>query len=61
MTPQLETWVFACSVVFLVGMLMVVASAVPAVQRRYPRVLLHGFLVAIGSFGLVIAGALLIG
>ena len=61
MNPTLEAWIFGCSLLFLAGMLLVVGSAVPAVQRRFPRVLLVGFLLAIASFALVLAGALLLG
>lgn len=57
MTPTLEAWLFACSLLFLAGIVLVVASGVPAVARRHPRALLHGFLVAIASFGLVLLGA----
>ena len=60
MSPALDAWVFACSLLFLAGMLMVVGSAVPAVQRRYPKALPHGFLLAVASFGLVIVGAVLL-
>jgi len=60
MNPTLEAWIFACSLLFLAGMLLVVGSAVPAVQRRFPRVLLAGFLLAIASFALVLVGAWLL-
>lgn len=53
----LDTWLFACSLLFLAGIVLVVASASPALARRYPRALLHGFLLAIASFGLVLLGA----
>jgi len=59
-SPALEAWVFGCSLLFLGGILLVVGSAVPAVQRRYPRALLHGFLLAIASFALVLVGALIL-
>ncbi len=45
---------FACSLVFLLGVLMVTASAFEGVRARYPGVMLHGFLVAVGSFVLVL-------
>ncbi len=61
MNPTLEAWIFGCSLLFLLGMLLVVGSAVPAVQRRFPRILIAGFLVAIASFALVLVGALLLG
>jgi hypothetical protein len=59
-SPALNAWVFGCSLLFLAGMVLVVASAIPAVARRYPRALPHGFLMAVASFGLVIVGALLL-
>lgn len=45
---------FACSLVFLLGVLMVAASAFEGVSERYPQVMLHGFLVALASFVLVL-------
>jgi hypothetical protein len=59
MSATLETWIFACSLLFLAGMLMVAASAVPSLQARFPRLLFRGFGAAALSFGLVLAGALL--
>lgn len=58
MSATLETWIFVCSLIFLAGMLMVAASALPAVQARHPRLLFRGFAIAAGSFFLVLAGAL---
>jgi len=45
---------FACSLVFLLGVLMVAASAWGGVRARYPQVMLQGFLVALASFVLVL-------
>lgn len=45
---------FVCSLIFLLGVLMVAASAFSSVRERYPQVMLHGFLVAVGSFALVL-------
>lgn len=45
---------FACSLVFLLGVLMITASAFAGVRARYPQVMLHGFLVSVGSFVLVL-------
>ncbi len=45
---------FSCSLIFLLGVLMVAASAFSGVRERYPQVMLHGFLVAVGSFALVL-------
>jgi len=61
MSPALETWVFFCSLIFLAGIVLVVSAAVPAAQRRYPKALLHGFLLAVASFALVIVGAVILG
>ncbi len=59
-SPALETWVFVSSWVFLIGMALVVAYAVPTVRARYPKVLFLGFGLAIASFALVGLGALLL-
>lgn len=61
MSPALENWIFACSLLFLLGIVLVVSAAVPAARERYPKALLHGFLLAIASFALVIVGALVLG
>lgn len=45
---------FVCSLIFLLGVLMVAASAFEGVKARYPQVMLHGFLVSVGSFVLVL-------
>lgn len=48
-----ETWDWLVTVAgwtFLLGTLMVAASALPAVTRRTPRLLLHGFFVTLASF-----------
>ncbi|CAN5659055.1 hypothetical protein BH23DEI1_BH23DEI1_09050 [soil metagenome] len=57
----LDLIVYLASWVFLIGMLMVVATAVPAIGSRYPRIVLHGFLVAISSFVIVGVAALALG
>jgi len=59
-SPALEAWIFACSLLFLAGIVLVVSAAVPAARRRYPKGLLHGFLLAVASFALVIVGALIL-
>jgi len=46
---------------FLVGVLLVVVSPVPALSRRFPRLYLTGFLLSVVSVFLVLAGALLLG
>ena len=51
--PTLDAIVYFASWVFLIGILMVVSLLVPAVRNRYPKVLLHGFLVAVSSFVIV--------
>lgn len=45
---------FGCSLIFLLVVLMVAASAFEGVRARYPQVMLHGFLVAVASFVLVL-------
>jgi len=56
--PVLETTVRVASFLFLGGMLLLVASAVPAVTRRFPRAFALGSLLALGSILLVLGGAL---
>lgn len=46
------------SYVFLTGTLLLALSVVPALTRRWPRLLLLGFVVAVGSFVLVLVAAL---
>jgi hypothetical protein len=60
-SPALETWVFVCSLLFLAGIVLVVSAAVPVARERYPKALIHGFLLAIASFALVILGAVILG
>ncbi len=52
--PANDPLLFGCSLVFLLGVLMVAASAFASVRARYPQVMLHGFLVALLSFALVL-------
>lgn len=50
------TWdwlVAAAAWCFLAGMLLVAASAFPAVARRRPRLMLDGFLLTVASLALV--------
>ncbi len=50
---------FICSLIFLLGVLMVTASAFERVSARYPKIMLHGFLVSVGSFVLVLVVGIL--
>ena len=54
MNPTWEWLVTLAAWLFLTGTVLVVASAVPAVARRRPRLMLDGFLLAIVSFVLVL-------
>ena len=45
---------FSLSLLFLLGVLMVAASAFGGVGARYPKVMLHGFLVSVLSLALVL-------
>ena len=45
--------------VFLAGVVMVGLAAVPSLTSRWPKLLLWGFLTAIGSFAIVGLAALL--
>ena len=48
-------WLIAVAAwVFLFGTVMVTASAVPGVAKRYPRLFVLGFLMGIASFLLVL-------
>lgn len=57
----LDRVLYLASLLFLVGMVMVVATAVPAVARRYPRMMLAGFLLSILSIVVVGVAALVLG
>jgi hypothetical protein len=50
----------AAAYLFLVGIVLVVASPIPALSRRFPRLYLLGFLLSVVSVFLVLAGALLL-
>lgn len=52
-----DTWMFASSLLFLGGILMVLASAIPAVAQRYPKALMHGFLTTLIAVALAVVGA----
>lgn len=55
MSPTWDWLVAVAAWLFLAGTLLVASSAVPAVARRWPRLVLVGFLLAIASFVLVLA------
>jgi hypothetical protein len=57
--PALLLSIRVASYLFLAGIIMVLASLFPAVQRRAPRIFLYGFLVAAGSLFVVLFAALL--
>lgn len=57
----LDRIIHLASWVFLIGVTLVVATAVPAIGGRYPRLVLHGFLVALSSFVIVGVAALVRG
>ena len=48
---------FISSLIFLVGVLMVTAAMFERVQERYPKIMLHGFLLAVLSIVVVAAFA----
>ncbi len=56
---MLDLTVRVAAYLFLLGVLMVVGSAVPAVTRRYRKVFVHGFLLSVLSLFLVLGAALL--
>ncbi len=59
--PILDRWLYAASWLFLLGIVMVIASAVPALVRRVPRLLPYGFFVCVGSLALVLVAAIVRG
>ena len=61
MSSALSLLVRIAAYLFLVGVLLVVVSPVPALSRRFPRLYLTGFLLSVVSVFLVLAGALLLG
>lgn len=61
MSSALSFLVRIAAYLFLLGIVMVVASPVPALSRRFPRLYLAGFLLSVVSVFLVLAGALLLG
>ena len=52
-----ERVLFVSSLIFLVGVLMVTAAVFEGVRERYPKIILHGFLLAILSFVIVVVSA----
>ncbi len=59
--PVLDGWLFAASWLFLAGIVLVVASAVPALARQFPRLLVTGFMLALASLVVVLVAALALG
>ena len=59
--PVLDGWLYAASWLFLAGIVLVVASAVPALTRRFPRLLMTGFMLALASLVVVLIAALVRG
>ena len=53
-----ERVLFIGSLIFLVGVLMVTVAIFEGVRERYPKIILHGFLLAILSFVIVGVSAL---
>jgi len=54
----LDAWLHAASWLFLIGVLMVVGSGVPALVRRFPRILMQGFMLTLASIGVALIAAL---
>lgn len=59
MSAALTLTIRIAAYLFLAGILMVVLSPVPALSRRFPRLYLAGFLLAVASLLLVLGGAVL--
>lgn len=60
MNAIFDIWMFACSFLFMLGMLLSVASPLPWVAKRNPRALMHGFLLALLAVAGAVAGAVLL-
>ena len=52
---------FGLSLAFLLGVVLAAASVVPALRERYPRLMLQGFLLAVGAILAAFVVALLRG
>lgn len=52
---------FVSAVIFLTGMIMVVAGIFPIVNERYPKIMVQGMMVAASSLVLMLFFALLFG
>lgn len=61
MSGPLALTIRVAAYLFLLGILMVVLSPLPGLSRRFPRLYLTGFLLAVGSLVLVLAGAIAFG
>lgn len=59
MSAPVALTVRVAAYLFLLGILMVVLSPLPPLARRFPRLYLTGFLLAVASLLLVLAGAVL--
>lgn len=55
MNPTWEPGIHLAAWAFLLGVLLITASAAPAVRARWPGAMGLGFLVAVASFVLVLA------
>ena len=55
---MLELTIQVAAYMFLLGVVMLFASAIPAVTRRYRKVFMHGFLLSVLSLFVVLVGAL---
>lgn len=59
--PTLDALLMAASYLFLAGILLVVVSGVPALARRFPRLLMVGFMLALASIALAFVSAIVLG
>jgi ABC-type multidrug transport system permease subunit len=58
--PLLDRIIYVASWMFMVGMIMIVSTAAPAVAQRFPRLFLGGFLLALLSFVVVGVSAMVL-
>ena len=57
--PENDPLIFSLSLIFLLGVLLSTASVFPALRERFPKLLVVGFLLAVGAVLLVLVVGLL--
>ena len=57
----LETATFVNSIIFLFGILLLVAGSFPQIRERWPKLFLNGFMLNLLSIGLMVVTAFMLG